>query len=88
MSPARPTYLFLQYLALNPLPTLLSFLTPSPTSTLQTRSKSIYALSGLLKHNSPAVKELSNPNVDGWTKLRDSLQGSIAVLLFSLHTLI
>ncbi|RDB17617.1 Hsp70 nucleotide exchange factor FES1 [Hypsizygus marmoreus] len=62
------------YLSLKPLPALLSFLTPSPSSTLQTRSKAIYALSGLLKHNAPAVRELGNPNVDGWTKLRDALQ--------------
>lgn len=65
----------IQYLTHNPLPTLLSFLTPSPTSTLQTRSKAIYALSGLLKHNAPAVQELGNPDVDGWARLRDSLQG-------------
>ncbi|KAF5375431.1 hypothetical protein D9615_007915 [Tricholomella constricta] len=61
------------YLALNPLPTLISFLTPSPSSTLQTRSKAIYALSGLLKHNAPAVRALDDPNVDGWARLRDAL---------------
>lgn len=53
----------------------MSFLTPSPSSTLQTRSKAIYALSGLLKHNAPAVKQLSNPNVEGWSRLRGALQG-------------
>ncbi|KAG5643298.1 hypothetical protein DXG03_001225 [Asterophora parasitica] len=61
------------YLALNPLPTLVSFLTPSPSSTLQTRSKAIYTLSGLLKHNAPAVRALDDPNVDGWARLRDAL---------------
>ncbi|KAG6914033.1 hypothetical protein DXG01_002847 [Tephrocybe rancida] len=53
------------YLTLNPLPTLISFLTPSPASTLQMRSKAIYTLSGLLKHNAPAIHALDNPNVDG-----------------------
>ncbi|KAG6864855.1 hypothetical protein C0991_006756 [Blastosporella zonata] len=62
------------YLALNPLPTLVSFLTPSPASTLQTRSKAIYTLSGLLKHNAPAVLELDNPNVNGWTHFCSALQ--------------
>ncbi|KAG6856192.1 hypothetical protein H0H87_006732 [Tephrocybe sp. NHM501043] len=62
------------YLALNPLPTLVSFLTPSPSSTLQTRSKAIYTLSGLLKHNAPAVRGLDDRSVDGWTHLRDALQ--------------
>jgi hsp70-interacting protein len=55
----------------------VSFLVPSGSSTLQSRSKAIYTLSGLLKHNAPAVKELSNSDVEGWTKLRDSLQGMI-----------
>ncbi|RXW14150.1 hypothetical protein EST38_g11708 [Candolleomyces aberdarensis] len=62
------------YLAFNPLPTLLSFLTPSPESTTQTRSKAIYTLSGLLKHNAPAVKILSSPGTNGWQKLKDALQ--------------
>ncbi|KAH0591228.1 Hsp70 nucleotide exchange factor FES1 [Termitomyces sp. J132] len=61
------------YLALDPLSTLISFLTPSPSSTLQTRSKAIYTLSGLLKHNSPAVQQLNNPSINGWKYLRDAL---------------
>ncbi|KAG6879213.1 hypothetical protein C0992_004355 [Termitomyces sp. T32_za158] len=61
------------YLALDSLPTLVSFLTPSPSSTLQTRSKAIYALSGLLKHNAPAVHQLANPSINGWERLRDAL---------------
>ncbi|KAG5650206.1 hypothetical protein H0H81_000307 [Sphagnurus paluster] len=62
------------YLALDPLPTLVSFLTPSPQSTIKTRSKAIYTLSGLLKHNAPAVRALDDPNVNGWARLRDALQ--------------
>lgn len=62
------------YLKYQPLPTLVSFLTPSPSSTLQIRSKVIYALSGLLKHNAAAVVELGRPEVDGWAKLREALQ--------------
>ncbi|KAJ7198747.1 nucleotide exchange factor Fes1-domain-containing protein [Mycena pura] len=62
------------YLVHNPLPVLTSFLTPSPSSTAQTRSKAVYALSGLLKHNAPAVAALSRPDVDGWDKLREALQ--------------
>ncbi|KAG6831635.1 hypothetical protein H0H92_008712 [Tricholoma furcatifolium] len=62
------------YLALDPLSTLVSFLTPSPSSTVQTRSKALYALSGLLKHNAPALRELDNPNINGWTHFCDALQ--------------
>ncbi|KAF9055362.1 Fes1-domain-containing protein [Hymenopellis radicata] len=61
------------YLALNPLSTLISFLIPSAT-TAQIRSKALYTLSGLLKHNAPAVKALDDPETDGWSKLRDALQ--------------
>jgi hsp70-interacting protein len=70
----------IQYLAHDPLPTLLSFLVPSPSSTLQSRSKAIYTLSDLLKHSAPAVKELGHPDVDGWTKLRDLLQDPYTAL--------
>lgn len=63
-----------QYLSYNPLPTLLSFLTPSSESTVSARSKALYALSGLLKHNAPAVKQLSNPEINGWEKIRNALQ--------------
>ncbi|TFK36602.1 armadillo-type protein [Crucibulum laeve] len=61
------------YLSYDPLPTLLSFLEPSTSSTVQTRSKAIYALSGVLKHNAPAVEALGQPRVNGWVKLRDAL---------------
>ncbi|KAJ3716644.1 nucleotide exchange factor Fes1-domain-containing protein [Lentinula raphanica] len=84
------------YLKLNPLPTLTSFLAPksksnqSKPSSKQTRSKAIYALSGLLKHNAPALSQLetksageegegfddSGDNMDGWDRLRQALQDS------------
>jgi len=80
------------YLAHNPLPTLVSFLVPSSASTLQSRSKAIYTLSGLLKHNAPAVKELGSSDVDGWARLRDSLQDPEITVrrktLFLLNTLL
>lgn len=60
------------YLTLDPLPTLLSFLSPSPSSDISTRSKAVYALSALLKHNAPAVSALSK--LRGWEKFRDALQ--------------
>lgn len=43
------------------------------------RSKGIYALSGLLKHNAPAVAALSFPEVNGWHKLHDALKGVFLV---------
>ncbi|KAJ7161066.1 nucleotide exchange factor Fes1-domain-containing protein [Mycena filopes] len=58
----------------DPLPVLTAFLTPSPSSTAHVRGKVLYALSGLLKHNAPAVAALSRPDVDGWDKLREALQ--------------
>ncbi|KAF8889119.1 armadillo-type protein [Infundibulicybe gibba] len=80
------------YLSCKPLPTLLSFLSPSPSSTIQTRSKALYAISGLLKHNQPSVKALGDAEVDGWPKLRDSLMDpEISVrrkTLFLLNTLL
>ncbi|KAG6892367.1 hypothetical protein C0993_003944, partial [Termitomyces sp. T159_Od127] len=72
-SSSAPLTAPLQYLALDSLPTLVSFLAPSPSSTLQTRSKAIYALSGLLKHNAPAVQQLADPSINGWKLLRDAL---------------
>lgn len=64
-----------QYLNRNPLATLTSLLSPSTTPSI--RSKAIYALSGLLKHNSPAVEALGKDEEnDGWGKLRDALQGT------------
>ncbi|KAF9450527.1 Fes1-domain-containing protein [Macrolepiota fuliginosa MF-IS2] len=61
-----------EYLSRNPLPILLTFLAPS--SALAARSKAIYALSGLLKHNAPAVAALGTPEVNGWPKLREALK--------------
>ncbi|KAK0219814.1 adenyl-nucleotide exchange factor, partial [Armillaria fumosa] len=57
------------YLASNPLPTLTAFLVPA-TASAQIRSKALYALSGLLKHNAPAVAALAP---DGWLRLREAL---------------
>ncbi|KAF8192808.1 nucleotide exchange factor Fes1-domain-containing protein [Mycena galopus ATCC 62051] len=62
------------YASHDPLPVLTGCLEPSPSSTSQIRSKAIYALSGLLKHNAPIVALLSRPDVDGWEKLREALQ--------------
>ncbi|EGN94660.1 hypothetical protein SERLA73DRAFT_187708 [Serpula lacrymans var. lacrymans S7.3] len=61
------------YLSLSPLPTLLSLLPPSSNSS-QTRSKALYALSGLLKHNAPAVRALGA--ADGWSALQTTLEDS------------
>jgi hypothetical protein len=65
-----------QYLVFEPLPTLIGFLMPSPSSTIAARAKAIYALSGLLKLNAPAVIELGKAGIGGWLKLRDALQGA------------
>ncbi|KAJ7607317.1 armadillo-type protein [Roridomyces roridus] len=80
------------YFSHDPLPVLTNFLTPSPFSTSQTRSKAIYALSGLLKHNAPAVEALSRSDVNGWERLREALQdpdlGVRRKALFLLSTLL
>ncbi|KAF9562884.1 Fes1-domain-containing protein [Agrocybe pediades] len=59
------------YLSYKPLPTLLSFLDPSQSSLTGLRAKAIYTISGLLKHNAPAVEALGE---EGWSRLRESLQ--------------
>ncbi|KAI0369329.1 Fes1-domain-containing protein [Pilatotrama ljubarskyi] len=61
------------YLALSPLRTLLSFLSPTVRSG-KTRAKAVYALSGLLKHNAAAVRQMADAG--GWAVLRDALQDS------------
>ncbi|CAL1698181.1 unnamed protein product [Somion occarium] len=61
------------YLALSPIPALLSFLSPSIISS-KTRSKAVYALSGLLKHNAAAVHQLHD--ADGWEVLKSALEDS------------
>ncbi|KAI8990373.1 nucleotide exchange factor Fes1-domain-containing protein [Trametes punicea] len=77
------------YLALSPLRTLLSFLSPTIRSG-KTRAKAVYALSGLLKHNAAAVRQMADAG--GWAVLRDALQDSdIAVrrkVAFLLNTLL
>ncbi|KAK7688783.1 hypothetical protein QCA50_008323 [Cerrena zonata] len=64
------------YLSFNPLPSLLSFLSPTPShpSPAKTRSRAVYALSGLLKHNSAAVDQLTSAN--GWEILKAALGDS------------
>jgi len=61
------------YLALSPMPTLLSFLSPDVKSP-KIRSKAVYALSGLLKHNARAVRQLED--ADGWDILKAALEDS------------
>ncbi|KAK0473777.1 adenyl-nucleotide exchange factor, partial [Armillaria novae-zelandiae] len=57
------------YLAARPLPALTAFLVPAAASA-PIRSKALYALSGLLKHNAPALAALAP---SGWHALRDAL---------------
>ncbi|KZT68029.1 nucleotide exchange factors-like protein [Daedalea quercina L-15889] len=77
------------YLALSPMPTLLTFLAPSVKSS-KLRSKAVYAISGLLKHNAAAVKQLDEAG--GWQVLKIALEDSdISVrrkTAFLLNTLI
>jgi len=61
------------YLSLSPMPTLLSFLDPSNKSG-KLRSKAIYTLSGLLKHNSAAVRQFQDAG--GWGVLKAALEDS------------
>ncbi|KAH8077104.1 nucleotide exchange factors-like protein [Cristinia sonorae] len=61
------------YLNLSPLSTLLSFLSPSVPSA-KTRAKAVYALSGLLKLNRAAVKQMDD--VGGWETLDNALEDS------------
>jgi len=63
----------LTYLELEPLPVILRSLSPVDNSAT-TRSRAMYALSGLLKLNSAAVKQMSA--VGGWSALRTSLEDS------------
>ncbi|KAI0316470.1 armadillo-type protein, partial [Amylostereum chailletii] len=57
----------------DPLPAVLPLLSPSVRSAAL-RSKAVYALSGLLKHNASAVDQLEQTG--GWDVLRDALQDS------------
>ncbi|THH28769.1 hypothetical protein EUX98_g5422 [Antrodiella citrinella] len=61
------------YIALSPLSTLLSFLSPS-VSSAKTRSKAVYALSGLLQHNATAVNQMVDAG--GWEVLNGALEDS------------
>jgi len=77
------------YLSLDPLSTVISFLSPS-TRSPQLRSKAVYALSSLLKHNAAAVDQLDP--IGGWDLLCGTLKDSdIAVrrkTAFLLNTLL
>ncbi|KAI0830296.1 armadillo-type protein [Trametes gibbosa] len=77
------------YLALSPLRTLLTFLSPTVRSGA-TRAKAVYTLSGLLKHNAAAVAQMESAG--GWDTLRAALQDSdISVrrkVAFLLNTLL
>jgi len=68
------TNLSQQYLALEPLPTILSYLDPLAPSSHQLRSKAIYTLSGLLKHNAAAIAQFDAAG--GWDALRDAFSDS------------
>jgi len=63
----------LAYFDLDPLPALLKSLSPSSNSA-ETRSRALYALSGLLKLNAAAVQKMSV--ADGWSALRMCLEDS------------
>ncbi|KAG2117160.1 armadillo-type protein [Suillus discolor] len=63
----------LAYFDLDPLPALLKSLSPSSNSA-ETRSRALYALSGLLKLNAAAVQKMSV--VEGWSALRMCLEDS------------
>jgi len=62
----------LQYLELEPISKLVSFIRPE-TASASTRSKAVYALSGLLKHNAIALKALGD---EGWSALQVALEDS------------
>ncbi|KAG1732659.1 armadillo-type protein [Suillus paluster] len=63
----------LAYLDLEPLPALIRLLSPSYNSA-KTRSRAVYALSGLLKLNAAAVQQMSAAG--GWSALRICLEDS------------
>ncbi|KAG0706248.1 armadillo-type protein [Suillus ampliporus] len=63
----------LAYVDLEPLPALVRSLSPSYNSA-ETRSRAVYALSGLLKLNAVAVQQMSAAG--GWSALRTSLEDS------------
>lgn len=58
------------FLALDPLPRLLELLQSDPSADI--RSKAIYAISGALRHNPPAVVHFSE--LGGWSALASGLR--------------
>ncbi|EIW76574.1 Fes1-domain-containing protein [Coniophora puteana RWD-64-598 SS2] len=61
------------YLALDPIPQLLPFLSPS-TNSRQARSKAVFTLSSLLKHSAAAIQQFDAHN--GWSAFRACLEDS------------
>lgn len=59
------------YLSMTPIFTILSFMSPTVESSL--RSKAVYALSGLCKHNAAALQQLDQAG--GWNVLLSALEG-------------
>jgi hypothetical protein len=70
----------LQYLMLDPLPTLLECLSPSSRAPAQLRSKVIFALLGLLKHHAAALAPFEAAG--GWAALCGGLSGEPLSLCF------
>ncbi|KAI0252250.1 nucleotide exchange factors-like protein [Lactifluus subvellereus] len=62
------------YIALGPIPAVLSYLSPPARASKQLRSKAVYALSGLLKHNAAAIAPFEAAG--GWEALRGALSDS------------
>ena len=67
-----------KYLALDPLPAILSSLSPSARASQQLRAKAIYTLSSLLKHNAAAIAPFEVAG--GWEALRGALSGNVPLL--------
>ncbi|KAF7968306.1 hypothetical protein HWV62_2396 [Athelia sp. TMB] len=74
----------ISYLELDPIAKLVSFIRPE-TDSSSTRSKAVYALSGLLKHNAVALKALGD---DGWSALQGALEGVRRKAAFLLNALL
>ncbi|KAF8312656.1 Fes1-domain-containing protein [Clavulina sp. PMI_390] len=71
------------YLSYNPLPQLISILSPSPSSSTTstsptTRSKAVYCISNALRHNARAVQAFDS--LKGWAALSACLQDSSVIV--------
>lgn len=65
----------MQFLALDPLPTVQSILASTDASH-ETRAKAMYCLSSTLKHSEPAVQRFDE--LGGWQTLTQTLQGALS----------